>query len=85
MPYLKANNAAPANGSVLMPLYFELGYFPGNASTEKQISPVITAEGNAYQIAFFLASSQQLITAGPFSEPVAVAPWLGKDVTRPWD
>ena len=84
-PYLKANNAAPADGPVLMPLYFELGYFPGNASTEKQISPAITAEGNAYQIAPFLASSQQLIAAGPFGEPVAVAPWLGKDVTRPWD
>ena len=85
VPYLKADNVAPAGVPISMSLYFEVGYFLGNFTTEKQISPVTTAEGTAYQIAPFLASNQQLIAAGPFGEPVAVAPWLGKDITRPWD
>jgi hypothetical protein len=83
-PYLKTNNATPAGGPVL-PLHFELGYFLGDTPTQEQIQPAITSGGNAYQVTPFLFSSQQLIAAGPFSEAVAVAPWLGKDVSRPWD
>jgi hypothetical protein len=84
-PYLKTKNATPAGGPVLLPLHFELGYFLGDAPTQEQIQPAITGGGNAYQVTPFLFSSQQLIAAGPFSEAVAVAPWLGKDVSRPWD
>jgi hypothetical protein len=84
-PYLKTKNATPAGGPVLLPLHFELGYFLGDAPTQEQIKPAITGSGNAYQVTPFLFSSQQLIAAGPFSEAVAVAPWLGKDVSRPWD
>lgn len=84
-PYLKADNAAASDGPVLLPLHFELGYFLGDAQTEKYLNPVVSTAGKAYQIPPFLSSSLQLIGAGPFSEPVAVAPWLGKDVTRPWE
>ena len=84
-PYLKTKQATPADGPALLPLYFELGYFLGDGPTQEQIKPASTGSGNAYQIAPFLSSSQQLIGVGPFSEAVAVAPWLGKDVSRPWD
>lgn len=83
-PYLKSA-AIPANAHVLLPLYFELGYFPSHIETEKYLSPVATDAGPAYQLAPFLSGSQQLIATGPFSEPVTVAPWLGKDATRPWE
>lgn len=84
-PYLRTKNAAPADGPILLPLYFELGYFLGDGPTQEQIKLASTGGGNAYQGTPFLFSSQQLIAVGPFSEAVAVAPWLGKDVSRPWD
>jgi hypothetical protein len=84
VPYLKSATAPP-NTPVLLPLVFELGYFVGDAETEKHISPVATSAGPAYQLAPFWASTQQLIATGPFSEPVAVAPWLGKNAKKPWE
>jgi hypothetical protein len=84
-PYRKTKTATPADGPLLLPLYFELGYFLGDAHTQEHIRPANTGRGNAYQITPFLFSNQQLIAAGPFNEAVAVAPWLGKDISRPWD
>ncbi|MBO2009918.1 hypothetical protein [Hymenobacter negativus] len=84
VPYLKSATATP-DFPLLLPLHFELGYFLGDAETAKHISPAATNVGLAYQAVPFLASSQHLIATGPFSEPVAVAPWLGKDASRPWE
>jgi hypothetical protein len=84
-PYLKTKNAPPAGGPILLPLHFELGYFLGDAPTQEQIKPAFTGSGNAYQVMPLLFNSQQVIAAGPFSEAVAVAPWLGKDISRPWN
>ena len=84
VPYLKSEAAHP-DTALLLPLYFELGYFLGDAETEKYLRPVATDAAPAYQLEPFLSSRQQLIAAGPFSEPAAVAPWLGKDAARPWE
>lgn len=83
LPYrvlgLSPGEAAPTP----LPLRFSLGYFVETKQLAEHITEALTTQGPALRIELFLSSSQQTITAGPFSQPVPVANAVGNPSPPP--
>jgi hypothetical protein len=70
----KVRGARPGQSPAeLLPLRVTLGYFVGSPALAPHLRAVATSLGPAYQLADFMANTQQLLTVGPFAAAVPVA------------
>ena len=72
-PY-RVQNSPPAEAApTLLPMRFSLGYFVGSTQIEENITQETTSQGLLLCIASFMYKHQQIITIGPFHQPIPVA------------
>lgn len=83
MPYKVRDSRPSQQLPTPMPLQFALGYLVESLQMQEAIREVPTSIGKAFRMEQYVANKQQIVSVGPFHEPLPVINGAGNGVKQP--